>query len=331
VRAIGETEYQTQATELVSAPAVRTEGIALSDSSIVFIPYRPSPLGVLRDVYRHRGLIWSVAVAAFARATKKFRLGATWIVFNTFMSLIGYTLIFGGGVFNVSTPNHMPYFLYLLVGMMGWRLFQETLKESTRSFLRLRKIVQEFHFPLILLPTAGSAYALFQFVLYVVAYFICLGYYWATTGTLYAQLSPKLLLMSIGGLGLCLAFAWGVGLWTAPLTAWARDVRMVINFAMPFYMFLTPVMYPIERLHGAMRILAEANPLSSAVEMAKVGLLGAGAVRVDAAIWSISATFVILVSGMWFMSRYAHSLAKGMKNAYGGGGDDTDTDDDDMM
>jgi ABC-type polysaccharide/polyol phosphate export permease len=282
----------------------------------------------MKEAFQARGVVRHLAGAAIARNTKKFRLGAFWIIFSTFWSVIGYTVIFGGGVFHVKTPNHMPYFLYLIVGMMGWRLFQESLKESTRSFLRLRKIVTEFNFPLALVPTAGSSYALLQFLLYVIGYVAIVLYYWATKGVLYAQTSPRLMLMAVAGLALCLAFAWGIGLWTGPLTAWARDVRQVIQFVVPFYMFLTPVMYPIESLHGTMRMAAEVNPLSSPIEMAKVGLLGAGAVRPYAAIWSICFIGFLLISGLWFVSHYGHRLAAGMNNMFGG--DITDDDDMDM-
>ena len=90
----------------------------------------------------------------------KYRLGPTWIILQTFMGVVGYSLIFGGGVFNFRAPNGMPYFLYMMVGMMGWQLFQSTLTISARSFLRLRSLISDIYFPLILVPIAGSAQAL---------------------------------------------------------------------------------------------------------------------------------------------------------------------------
>lgn len=329
MRVTRQSAYQSQTVDELPVPVVAPPRRRREEDEVVIVPYRTSPFAVLHEAVQLPRVSRHLAAAAIARNTKKFRLGAFWIIFSTFWSVIGYTVIFGGGVFNVKTPNHMPYFLYLIVGMMGWRLFQETLKESTRSFLRLRKIVNEFQFPLVLVPTAGSSYALMQFVLYVVGYVGIVGYYWATKGVLYAQTSPKLMLMAVAGLGLCLVFAWGIGLWTAPLTAWARDVRQIITFVIPFYMFLTPVMYPIESLHGTTRMAAELNPLSSPIEMAKVGLLGAGAVRPYAAIWSICAIGFIFISGLWFVSRWGHALASGMNTMFGD--DMTDDADDDMM
>ena len=49
-----------------------------------------------------------VASTAFMAYFVKYRLGPTWLLLQTFMGLIGFSLIFGGGVFNVKAPNGMP-------------------------------------------------------------------------------------------------------------------------------------------------------------------------------------------------------------------------------
>jgi lipopolysaccharide transport system permease protein len=271
---------------------------------VVIEDHWPSLFQSLRDAWRCRHLLWQIASAALLAVLMKLRLGPFWILFATFMSLIGYTIIFGGGVFNVPTPNGMPYFLFMMVGMMGWQLFQQTLTISARSFLRMRALVKGVHMPLILVPIAGSAQALLRFFLLLVAYVIAVVYYWVADGKIYAQLQPKFLFFSISGLFLCVALAWGISLWTAPLTAHTQDVRYVLRYLVPFWMFVTPVLYPIDHLKGKVRTIAEINPLSSPIEMAKVGMLGAGSVRLYAAIWSLISISLVFASGVWFMNRY---------------------------
>ena len=234
----------------------------------------------------------------------KYRLGPFWLMFQTFMAIAGYTLIFGGGIFNVKAPNGMPYFLFTIVGMMGWQLFLTTMLLSSMSFLRLKSLVREINIPLLLIPIAGSVQALLRFFFLLTGYLIAVLYFWAHDGRIYMQLQPKYLLFSVSGLFLCLAFAWGLSLWTAPLTAHTRDVRMALRFILPFWMFVTPVLFPIEKLHGKTRLIAELNPLSSPVEMAKVGMVGAGSVRLYAAIWSIATIALVFASGVWFVVRF---------------------------
>lgn len=290
------------ATELRTPP----RGIAPTADAlepVEVVDARPTLWQTLRESWRSRHLIWDVGATALLAYFVKYRLGPTWIVFNTFMGVIGWSLI-GGGVLKVTAPNGMPYFLYTLVGIMGWQLFQSTLTITARSFLRLRSLIKEVYFPLILVPIAGSAQALVRFFLLFLTYLITVVYYWLGKGHLYAQLAPKYLFFSAVGLFLCIALAWGISLWTAPLTAHTRDVRMLIRYVTPFLFFVTPVIYPIDRLHGKTRLIAELNPLSSPVEMAKVGLLGAGSVRLFAAIWSAAAIGLVFASGVWFMNRF---------------------------
>jgi lipopolysaccharide transport system permease protein len=298
------TSKQSLSPELVE-PVLGGETVLQSTGDAVeIVDYRPSLLETLRDTWRSRHLFGALAISALMAYLMKYRLGPTWIVLQTFMGIVGYTLIFGGGVFDVQTPNDMPYFLFMMVGMMGWLLFQTTLTISARSFLMLRSIVRGIHMPLILVPIAGSSRALLRFGLLFTGYLITISYFYLAEGKLYAQLSPKFLALSAFGLLLCVTFAWGISLWTAPLTAHTLDVRMVIKFAIPFWMFVTPVLYPIDRLHGKTRLIAELNPLSAPVEMAKVGMLGAGSVRLYAAIWSIAVISLVFASGVWFMNRF---------------------------
>jgi ABC-type polysaccharide/polyol phosphate export permease len=127
-------------------------------------------------------LIWDVAMSALLAYFIKYRIGPTWIIFGTFMGVIGWSLI-GGKVANFHAPNGMPYWLYTLVGL------------------------------------------------------VAVVYYWLAQEVVYAQLAPKYLFFSAAGLFLCVAFAWGISLWTAPLTAHTRDVRMLIRYVTPFLFF----------------------------------------------------------------------------------------------
>jgi ABC-type polysaccharide/polyol phosphate export permease len=294
-----------------------------AQTDVELVDHLPTLRETLREAWLSRHLIWDVAVTSLMAYFVKYRLGPTWLILQTFMGVIGYSLIFGGGVFNVKAPNGMPYFLFMMVGMMGWQLFSSTLMISARSFLRLRTLVRDIHFPLILVPIAGSSQALVRFFMLLIAYTISIIYFWAAKGKLYAQLAPKYLALSIAGLFLCAMLAWGISMWTAPLTAHTRDVRMVLKYVTPFWLFVTPILYPIDHLHGTTRLVAELNPLSSPIEMAKVGLLGAGSVRTYAAIWSIGLITVVFASGIWFMNRFGARVV-GLRQGF-------DEDDDDEL
>jgi lipopolysaccharide transport system permease protein len=320
------TGSETLTAGIASPAQAEARDLATADP-VEIVDYHPSVFTSLLEMWRQRRLLlvlwWSMAI----KTILKYRLGPTWLLLQTFMSIAGFSFIFGGGVFNVKTPNGMPYWLFLMVGMIGWHLFQQALIMSTRSFLRLKAIVRDLDIPLGFVPIAGSAQALLRSGVLLICYIGAAVYYWAFKGHLYAQISPKYVAYTIGGLAMCLGMAWGLGMWTSALMVWARDFRMIVRYVIQFWFFVTPVVYPIENLHGKVRTIAEINPLSSAVELTKVGFLGAGSVRVYAAIWSATLISSVFVSGVWFINRFGAKLA-GARDDFM---DDADDDDGDLL
>jgi lipopolysaccharide transport system permease protein len=297
--------------------------VVASEGPVSVIEYRPSTFGAIVEAWRYRTVGFAVFRNAFLRFQSRNRLpGPTWMFIQQFMSMVGFALIFGGGVFNVKTPGAMPYILYSMVGMMGFQLFMHTMYMSMRGFRQV-KLVQDIPLPLLWVPIIGSAAGLLRSALSMIWYVVFLLYFWGASGKLYLQLSPRLLAISALGLGLCLMFAWGLGMWLSPLMAWANDTRYVIRLLLPFWMFMTPVLYPIDRLHGTMRLVGQLNPLTGPIEMTKVGLLGAGSVHLLSWLTSFPLIFAIFLSGVWFITRFGHRLAS-LRT-------DDDTDDDDLQ
>ena len=62
---------------------------------VEIVDYHPSLWQTLKESFRSRHLIWDVAMSALNAYFIKYRLGPTWIVFNTFMGVIGWSLIGG--------------------------------------------------------------------------------------------------------------------------------------------------------------------------------------------------------------------------------------------
>src|SRR5260221_2083817 len=141
-----------------------------SESDVNIIDHWPSPFQAIREAWQYRRMALTVFWAVLLQSIMRFRLGPFWMIMQTFMSLVGFSLIFGGGVFNLKAPSGMPYFLFVMVGMMGWQLFQQTLMMSIRGFQRAGKILKDFHLPLVWVPIVGSAQGLIRSVLYMGGY-----------------------------------------------------------------------------------------------------------------------------------------------------------------
>src|SRR5205807_361260 len=84
---------------------------------------------------------------------------------------------------------------------------------------------------------------------------------------------PYLLYLTVAML---ILLAWACALGVSPLAPRARDVRRLAGYFLSFWYFLTPVIYPIDKIPSDWQFLASLNPVTAPIELVKDGLLGVG-------------------------------------------------------
>jgi lipopolysaccharide transport system permease protein len=233
-------------------------------------------------------------------------LGPWWIPIGVGLTVAGMTLIFGG-VLGTPSIGDVPYLLFLLVGLLTWRVFDRSLMYTVRSFYRFRRLTQTLDIPLVLIPVAATAQGLLEWGAYLLLIVGVVVYYVVADGSLYVALGPELLLVPVSFVW-ALMLAWGVGSITGPIFMRARDVRILLRLVMPFLMLATPVVYPLTQLSGLPRSVAEANPMAAIVETMRVGMFGIGGVSAWSYVVSVGVTAGTLIAGVTFLSRHGLHL-----------------------
>jgi len=232
------------------------------------------------------------------------------------MDTLGKALLFGA-LLGVAAPGGTPYFIFVLAGLIAWRLFDRLILYATRSFDIYRKVMREIDFPLLLVPLSSAAYPVVEITVYAGVFVGALLFYLALQGQLYLEVGLQSLLVP-AGLAILVVSGCGLGFWTSVLHGKARDTRLVMRYVLEFWMYLTPVVYPLSAIPPAYQVIANLNPMSAPVEMVKLGLLGIGEVSAYSALWSVAFALVAMVSGLWFFSREARSSV----DIHGVGADD---------
>jgi lipopolysaccharide transport system permease protein len=287
-----------------SATAGDAQPRELRDSSPTAAPAFPARTSLsesLRDAWRQRRLVLPLGASVLNATVYRTVLGPAWIPIQVGFETIGPALVFGA-LLNLPSEAGIPYFLFLLVGMMGWRLFQRSLTFTLRSFHRYARLTRQISVPLPLVPVASTAQGAWEFLCYLVFLGGTLSFYAIRDGVNYLNMGPELLFAPVGLLW-ALLMAIGIGFFTAPIFMRARDVRFILRLVLPFWMYVTPVIYPLSEIGtGPARTVALLNPLASIVELVKSGVLGVGVLEPWAIAWSAGVTVVLLVSGLWFLN-----------------------------
>jgi ABC-type polysaccharide/polyol phosphate export permease len=68
--------------------------------------------------------------------------------------------------------------------------------------------------------------------------------------------------------------------------------------------------YSLDQVPGRFRLVAEANPLTGMMELIRYGFLGVSEVHWWAIAWSVAATVLAVLGGLWFFNRYAQVAAR---------------------
>ncbi len=273
--------------------------ITVTDPSVwVIQPRREGMSARLRDVWRYRKLLRFFALKSIQKSYRRTILGAAWIFIRPLFPLLVNTLIFAG-VLRVGSHG-VPYFLFLTAGSSVWDLFASSVTWGTRSLEMNRGFMSKIYIPRLIMPVAAMtpAYVNFGITLGVLAG--ALVYYRVTDGVNY------LTIFNLGWALLALAMsallALGISLWTSVPALQARDVRFTLTYVLGFWVFLTPVLYPLNvspRWAWALAL----NPMSAIVNAFKYGVLGLPVLNIrDLGIAGIIIA-VVLASGLWFFSR----------------------------
>ncbi len=268
-------------------------------------PRREGAVSMLRDVWRYRRLLRFFASRALQKLYARTLLGWSWILIRPLFPLLVNTFVFSG-VLAVSAGD-VPYFLFLVVGTAPWDLFQGIVMWGTRSLELNRGLLARIYIPRLLLPVAMGAPALLNFAIYLGVIVAAIGYYRVTRGVLY--LNPVALGWALQACLLAWLLGLGIALWTSVPALIARDVRFTLGYVLGFWVFLTPVMYPLSSVPEKYRWLIALNPLTPAVESFKFGVLGIGMIDTRSLLIAWGSTCVVLGSGLLFFMRAERTAA----------------------
>ncbi len=259
----------------------------------------------LGDVWEFRQLLYFLVWRDVKVRYKQTALGAAWAVLQPLLTMVIFTIFFGG-LARVGSDG-LPYPLFSYTGILPWTFFAFGLTQSSNSLVGSSNLIKKVYFPRLIIPLASVLTGLVDFA---VAFVVLIGLmaWYRVPPTIMVIWLPLLLLLA-------LLAALGFGLWLAALNVEYRDVRYVVPFFVQLWLFVTPVIYPTSKLtaklaeHGLPPWLCGLNPMAGVVEGFRWALLGTGSRPGSILVASAAVTLLVLVSGAFFFRRMEKTFA----------------------
>ena len=281
-----------------SIPKLTPQAIPTSVPPMQF--YGPTDafgLGQLSEIWRTRELLYSFFLRDLLIRYRQVVVGVLWVLLQPLMGM----LIFMGLFFVLKTEagnSKVANAPIILTGMLCWQLVANSFRDATGSLVNYRHVVTKIYFPRLLLPLASLTCAVFDFVvgsllLLPVCVFTETSVVWSTAW-LAIPIALWLILFCAG----CIA-------WLSALNAHYRDVGYALPFVLQLGMFVSPVVYDVERIRTLLKDhwiwLYEANPIGTCIGLLRWSLLGTQPPGVTGTVLSAVVTVVVCFSGLaWF-------------------------------
>jgi len=253
-----------------------------------------------REIWAYRRMFLFFGHRAFEKLYRRTILGKTWIFLRPLVPLAVRVFVFGA-LLQVGGTAKVPYFLFVSVGTAAWELFGSSLMWATRSLQLNGAILSRLYVPRLILPIASMVPGVVYFAIHLGVITAALIYYRVREGIWY--LDTTWLFVAPVAVVLILLFALSIGLWTAVLGAGARDVRFGLGYVLEFWIYLTPVVYPVSIVPDHAQWALYLNPIAVYIVAFRGALLGGEGPTVLAWVSALATTAVMLVAGLAFFQK----------------------------
>jgi len=252
----------------------------------------------LRELVQYRDLIFMFVKRSFTAQYKQTILGPLWFILNPLLTSFISTVVFGG-IAGIESEG-VPYFLFYLCGYTLWNYFATCVNQTSVTFTANAGILGKVYFPRLVMPISTVIYSAINmiviFVMTVITMTVCAG-----RGV---ELHPNICIILIPALVLqTAALSLGVGIIVSSLTTKYRDLAVLVTFGVNLWMYATPVVYPLSRVSGKLRICVLLNPMTAIITNFRYALLGVGSFET---LWwgiSILITLIVLVVGVLLFNK----------------------------
>ncbi|WP_182864990.1 ABC transporter permease [Rhodopirellula sp. JC639] len=252
----------------------------------------------LAEVWRYRDLLLLLTMRDISARFRQSVIGYGWAIFRPLLTAAIFTLVFS--IF-VRIETDVPYPIFAFAGLMPWMYFSSSLIGVTTSVVDGSALLTKVYFPRLVLPLAKVAVGLVELALQFVVLIGLMVLYRYTPG-------PELLLLPLFIL-IMVVTALAFGIWMTALNVKFRDIAMAVPFLVQIWMYLCPIVYPIDLVPQQYRTLYALNPMVGVIEGFRWALLGSVQPNWGTMGISMLVLLVVLVSGVAYFRKVETTFA----------------------
>ena len=274
--------------------------VALKSSPRVMVITPPQGWIALKlsDLWSYRELIGFMTWRDIIVRYKQTLLGVLWAILRPVLTMVVFSLIFGG--LAKLPSDDIPYPIFSFAAILPWELFSKALSDASRSLVQNSTMITKIYFPRMILPLASVISGLVDFLIALVILLGMMFFY---------RISPTQNIWTLPlFLALALITSLGVGLWLSAANVMYRDVNYILPFITQLWLYITPVAYSNTLIPDEWQFIYALNPMAGVVQGFRWALLGTQAP--GRLIWlSVGVALIVFVTELFYFKRMERQFA----------------------
>lgn len=253
----------------------------------------------LKELWQYRELFWFLALRDVLVRYKQAIIGIAWAVIQPLLTMIVFSLIFGG---LAKLPSDgVPYPILTFTALLPWQFFSNSMRASSQSVVMNEKLITKIYFPRLIIPTSAVISGVIDFIISFVILIIMMVWYHIlpTFNFVYFPLFLVLAFMA----------ALAVGMWLSALNVEFRDVFYVVPFLIQAGQYLSPVAYSSSIIPGKWRLLYSLNPMVGVIDGFRWSILGTASPNWGSIIISCISIVIVFIGGLFYFKKMERTFA----------------------
>lgn len=210
----------------------------------------------LTTLVETRELLFTWTLRDFKVRYSQSILGAAWAILQPLSLMLVFNVIFS--TFIKVPTDGIPYPIFAYTALLPWTFFSNSLSFAIPSLVNNMNLVSKIYFPREILPISAILVGLIDFLIASSIFILMLLFYRIPVGTA-ALLVPVVLLIQI-------VLTFGISLLASAINVFYRDVRFVIPLALQIWMYLSPIIYPVNVIPEKFRPFYFLNPMAVLID-----------------------------------------------------------------
>lgn len=251
------------------------------------------------ELWQFRELLLALTIKEIKIRYKQTALGVFWAILQPAALTLIFSVVFG--VFLKINSGDIPYPVFAYSALLPWTFFTTAVSFGALSVVNNGNLVTKVYFPREILPFSSVFAAFFDFLMASIIFLIMLIYYKiGITWNLALLFIPMITI---------LLFTSGISLILSTLNVLFRDIRFLVPLILQIWLYVTPVIYPLEQVPERYRSLMLFNPMTSLVESFRIFSIHKGTISLDTIFISVAISLSIFILGYLFFKYRERTFA----------------------